>query len=227
MLMTHKKIYLFLFLALVLILSGCSSSNPTKSAAQHSTKSKSADQGITALAAWQKVKSQVDQWDSQAKLISIKDKSYASFQRQNGLADVWQFVTDQCLAKNERHNYCNKGKSRTYIYGTTKGGWGPQGVSANAEEFSSYGVPIDVTKLKIDTDRAVELAREKMGQQANEYDDFIIDSFTTEQGVTYWHIVRQCWSKRVERQACNSSDGYDVYVNAETGEVLISKPRDN
>lgn len=88
-------------------------------------------------------------------------------------------------------------------------------------------MPIDLNKLKIDTDKAVELARKGMGQKPNANEEFIISTYTSEDGTVYWEIHRQCWSKGADRQACNSADGYTVYVNAETGEVLKNKPRDN
>jgi len=227
--MPYKKIFLGLPLLLVLVLAGCNSSSSSHTVQrQHSTPSNKNDSGITALAAWQKVQKEVAKWDSNAKLISIKDSSYARFQRQDGLGDVWRFLVDQCQARNERHNYCNKGKSRTYLYSTIKGGWGPKGVSAEApENSSSYSTPIDLDKLKIDTDQAVELARKKMGQKRNKYEEFIIHSYTLEDGTTYWEIRRQCWSHIDEPQGCSSADGYTVYVNTETGEVLTSKPHDN
>ncbi len=226
--MSYKKIFLGLPLLLVLVLAGCNSSGSSHTAQRrHSASSDKSDPGITALAAWHKVRPEVAKWDSRAQLVKIKDRSYARFQRRDGLADVWEFTVDQCLAKNERHHYCNKGKSRTYLYSTTRGGWGPQGVSAKKEEFSSYSVPIDLSKLKIDTDRAVELARKKAGQRPNKYEEFIINSYTLEDGTPYWEVRRQCWSARPDRQACHSADGYDVYVNAQTGEVSTTKPRDN
>ncbi len=228
--MSYKKFFLFSLFLFVFILSGCSSSAPDGQSTQSVGKATAGkkDSGITALAAWQEVQKEVAKWDSNAKLISIKDSSYARFQRQNGLGDVWRFLVDQCQARNERHNYCNKGKSRTYLYSTTKGGWGPKGVSAEAPENSpTYSTPIDLDKLKIDTDKAVELARKKMGQKPNKYEEFIIHSYTLEDGTTYWEIRRQCWSHIDESGGCSSADGYTVYVNTETGEVLTSKPRNN
>ena len=225
------SVFLLPFLALF-FLAGCSpakntspSQGGTNKPAQESQK-RPEEKGITALAAWKKVKEEAKKWDGQAQLVSIKDASYASFQRQDGKANVWKFVLDQCRGKNEMLHSCNKGKSRTYFYSTTTGGWGPAGVSAQPEGPSSYAPPINLTKVKIDTDRAVELAREKKGQERNPYEEFIIQSFVTKDGTLYWEVVRQCWRKRPKKEACQSKNGYTVYVNASTGEVLEKKPRE-
>jgi hypothetical protein len=73
---------------------------------------------------------------------------------------------------------CRKGKTRTFYYATAKGGWGPKGVFAKEESSMTSGRSIFAPdKLKIDTDKAVDLARKKLGKQKNEGEEFKIRTF--------------------------------------------------
>ncbi len=219
-----KKLSFLLVLSLSLILTACNSQAPAgHSSGKTAGHSKKGDPGATALTAWREIEPEVKQWSSNYKIIKIQDSSYAKFQRRDGLADVWEFYVADCQQEDSAAHLCRRGQTRSYYYSTTKGGWGPKGVSAHApQKMYSREEVFSPEQLKIDTDRAVELARTKLGHPKNSGEEFIISTFQNEAGEVYWHIVRQCF---LLDKSCDSHHGWSAYVNTKTGEVTDKKPR--
>jgi len=223
-----KKLFFIILLFAAVILAGCNNSSVSDSKKGKSAPGSKIEkqEGVTALKAWEKIKPEADKWSKNYRIARIQDSSYAGFQRQDGLGNVWEFALEDCEKMHTSINICSKGKTRTFLFSTTKGGWGPKGVSAKAESSMVSGrAPFSPGKMKIDTDEAVKIARKKAGQPANEYEEFIIQAFATDEGAPYWEVSRQCWGKRGNREACSNDDNYVVYVNIETGEASAQKPR--
>lgn len=229
--MSKKIKFLILMPVLLLFLSACGANTSTSSGLKKDISKKlteekmhKKEEGITALKAWEKVKKEAEKWSKNYKIARIEDSSYANFKRQNGKADVWKFVLEDCREMYTSMNLCRKGKTKDFYYSITKGGWGEKGVSSKDENNMPSGhTAFSAEELKIDTDKAVELALKKLGQKKNEMEEFIIEAFATEKGGIYWNIRRQCF--RGGGDECNRADNFSLYVNVKTGEVLEKKPR--
>ncbi len=222
-----KKNIFILLTAVLLVISGCGAAQQKTNSIssgknQNSAAKNKQTKGVTALEAWQKVAPKAKKWSANYKIARILDYSYANFQRQNGLSNVWKFDLEDC-EKNNSLGICTKGKSRVFYYATVKGGWGNKGVSAQPENSMVTGLktfPSD--KLKIDTDQAIVLARKQLNKTESRGEEFKIESYVDKDGAVYWQIVRQCF---LIKKDCNSNDNYSAYINTETGEVLTKKPR--
>ena len=209
---------------LSIVLTACNNTEQEKKIQTNKIKPK--EKGITAIKAWEKVKPEADKWSQNYKIASISDVSVASIQRIDGLSAGWKFYLEDCSQyfTGSINDTCKIGKSKNFYFHTEKMANRNTGVTTDIETNMPAGrTTFKAELLKIDSDKAQELARKATGRQRNENEEFVMKAYS-KGGVNYWQVRRQCWIKG-DRDNCDSSNGYSVYVNLETGETYEKEPK--
>ncbi|RLC35073.1 hypothetical protein DRH14_01665 [Candidatus Shapirobacteria bacterium] len=220
--MRFRKAYILILLA-TFFLTGCSKKISTKPS---TNKHKSTNKGITAIDAWQKIKPEADKWSQNYKITQIRDISVADTQRIDGRSFGWQFYLEDCSQyyTGSMSNLCRTGKSKTFYFRSGKMVAEPAGVTADKQTNMPSGrTAFEAEKLKIDSDKAQNLARKAVGRSRNKNEEFVMTAYS-KGGIAYWQVRRQCWIKG-NRDHCDSHNGYSVYVNLETGETYDKEPK--
>jgi hypothetical protein len=180
---------------------------------------------LTAKEAWAKVKPEADKWSDNYRIARVSDIDTPSHQRIDGVSLGWKFYLEDCkeYQGGSMGDICKEGKSRSFHYLADDMAGRDAGIFADQESERGTGrITFDPEIWEIDSDEAQDLAREAVGRDRNENEEFQMAIEVTD-GVPYWEIGRQCWSKG-DRDNCDSSNGYGAYVNIETGEATSEKP---
>ncbi len=180
---------------------------------------------LTAKEAWEKVKPEADKWSNNYKIARISDIDTPSYQRIDGVSLGWKFYLEECQEyyTGSSSDLCKEGKTRSFYYQADDMVGRDAGIHADTEKTMTSGrITFDPEIWKIDSDEAQDLAREAVGRERNENEEFRMDAVVID-GAPYWKVIRQCWT-RGDRENCDSQAGYSAYVNIETGEAQSDKP---
>jgi len=179
----------------------------------------------TAREAWEKIKPKADEWSSNYKIARISDIDTPSYQRIDGVSLGWKFYLEECQEyfTGTRSDLCKKGKTRNFYYQADDLVGRNAGVSADEESPITSGRKMFLAQdWQIDSDKAQDLAREVVGRERNENEEFRMEAVVIE-GEPYWKVIRQCWT-RGNRDQCDSSGGYSAYIDIKTGQAVSEKP---
>jgi hypothetical protein len=224
--------YLFVvsgWLGLV-VLGGCPSKEDARAgkggaaaSRQLSGSQRSGGAAVTAKQAWKVVKQAADKWSDSYQIAHIRQVSGHNTQCIDGLADGWKFQLEVCPKKNAVGT-CVDAMSRSYQFHTKKRvGDKRAGLTATQpRKIASGRSPFSPARWKIDSDRAQDIARQAVGAERNDNEEFQMEMKSNGE-FPYWRVGRRCWFKG-DRKACSRADNYGIYVNAETGETYERRP---
>jgi|SRR5579872_1232939 len=190
--------------ALLALLSACSESKQTEKPQQPAKP----PEALTGRQAFQRIYPQARGWASDAQPLQLRSLQLTQLQAEPGKAGAWEvtFVS------------ASKGSSRIYTYSSIEAeGNLHEGVFAGpAGSYSGHGpgVPFLIAAIRVDSDKAYEIAAEKSQDYIKKHPGMAI-SFLLEQTNRFpdltWRVI---WG------ASPSTSDYSVFVDATMGTFI-------